>query len=319
MKKIISLFIRYPFYANLLVAVFIIAGLYSFLNMKKSFFPERESRYLTISISYPGASPKEMEEGLTTRIEEAVRGIVGIKEINSTSSENSARVRIETTGEYDLDETLTEVKNAVDAISAFPVDAEKPVIYKQRSISTAARLALLGDVDLLTLKQYSDEIENDFLSSGLISQVSISGYPALEISVEVKEQDLLRYNVTFDEISNAISTNNKDISAGQIKSDEEEIMIRSRARSVDPNDIANIILRANENGSFLRIRDVANVKMKFADVPNKTLINKKQAVNITVNKLPEEDLEKIVEYVNEYAEDFNAKTPGVQLRVTFDF
>ena len=158
MKKIISLFIRYPFYANLLVAVFIIAGSYSFLNMKKSFFPERESRFLTISISYPGASPKEMEEGLTTRIEEAVRGIVGIKEINSTSSENSARVRIETTGEYDLDETLTEVKNAVDAISAFPVDAEKPVIYKQRSISTAARLALSGDVDLLTLKQYGDGI-----------------------------------------------------------------------------------------------------------------------------------------------------------------
>ena len=75
MKKVISLFIKYPFYANLIIGVFLIAGAYSFLNMKKSFFPERESRYINISVFYPGASPKEMEEGLTTRIEEAVRGI----------------------------------------------------------------------------------------------------------------------------------------------------------------------------------------------------------------------------------------------------
>jgi len=319
MKKLITLFIRYPFYANLIIAVFIIAGGYSFINMKKAYFPERESRYLTISISYPGASPKEMEEGLTTRIEEAIRGIVGIKEINSTSSENSARVRIETTGEYDIDETLTEVKNAVDAISALPVNAEKPVIYKQRSRSTAMRLALSGDVDILTLKQYADQIENDFLSSGIVTQVAISGYPAIEISVESTEQDLLRYNLTFDEISRAISMNNRDFSAGMIKSDEEEIMIRSRSRSVDPDQIGNIILRANDNGSFLRIRDVADVKLKFADVPNKTLINRKQAVNITVSKLPEEDLEEIARYVLDYVEEFNVKNQGVQFHITYNY
>ena len=319
MKKLISVFIRYPFYANLIIAVFIIAGGYSFINMKKAYFPERESRYLNITISYPGASPKEMEEGLTTRIEEAIRGIVGIKEITSTSSENSARVRIETTGEYDIDETLTEVKNAVDAISVFPVAADKPVIYKQRSRSTAMRLALSGDVDILTLKQYADQIENDFLSSGIVTQVAISGYPAIEISVESTEQDLLRYNLTFDEISNAISMNNRDFSAGMIKSDEEEIMIRSRSRSVDPDQIGNIILRANNNGSFLRIRDVADVKLKFADVPNKTLINRKQAVNITVSKLPEEDLEEVSRYVKEYVDEFNAKNQGVQFHITYNY
>ncbi|MFC1608275.1 efflux RND transporter permease subunit, partial [Candidatus Latescibacterota bacterium] len=319
MKKLVSLFVRYPFYANLIIAVFLIAGLSSFLNMKKAYFPERESRRLSISVSYPGASPKEMEEGLTTRIEEAVRGIVGIKEINSTSSENRTSIQIETTGEYDIDETVQEVKNAVDSISAFPAGAEKPVIYKRRSRASAMRLSLSGDVDLLTLKQYADEVENDFLSSGIITQVSISGYPALEISVESTEQDLLRYNLTFDEISRSISMNNRDFSAGMIKSDEEEIMIRSRARSVDPDDIGNIILRANDDGSFLRVRDVADVKMKFADVPSKTLINGKQSVNITVEKLPEEDLEQIANFVNEYAEEFNSKTQGVTLHTTYDF
>ena len=184
MKKLITTFVKYPFYANLIVAVLIVAGGYSFYNMKKSFFPELESRDISVTIAYPGASPKEMDEGITTRIEEAIRGLVGIKEFNSTSLENFARIDIETTGEYDLDETLQEVKNAVDAISSFPVDAEKPVVYKRRTTTPAMFLGLSGDVDLLTLKYHAQRIEDDFLRSGVMSQVSIGGYPLLRFRLK---------------------------------------------------------------------------------------------------------------------------------------
>ena len=125
-KKIVAAFVKFPFYANMVIAVVVLAGLLSLSNIKKSFFPEFTSRFISISVFYPGASPIEMEEGVTSRIEEAIRSIVGIKEITSTSSENSAQVMIETTGEYDIDETLMEVKNAVDGISAFPSAAERP-------------------------------------------------------------------------------------------------------------------------------------------------------------------------------------------------
>lgn len=319
MKKIVTIFVKYPFYANMVIAIIVLSGLIGFFNLKKSFFPERAARDITVSITYPGASPKEMEEALTVRIEEAIRGIVGIKEVNSTSSENFASVRITTTGEYDLDETLTEVKNAVDSISSFPVDAEKPIVFKQRSITRAMFMGLSGDVDLLTLKKHAQKIESDLLRSGVISQVSIFGYPSLEISVEVTEQNLLRYNMTFDTIAQAISNNNRDISAGLIKSKEEEILIRSRSRSVNPDKIGNIVLRANPDGSQLRIRDIATVKTKFADVSQSSFMNGKQAVYFQVSKLPEEDLEDISNYVNEYVEDFNAKGLGVKLAVTFDF
>ena len=104
--------------------------------MNRSFFPDSREKFINISVFYPGASPKEMEEGITVRIEEALRGIAGIKEVNSTSSENLSSVQIEITGEYDIDETLMEVKNAVDGIASFPVDAEKPIVNKQRSINT---------------------------------------------------------------------------------------------------------------------------------------------------------------------------------------
>lgn len=268
---------------------------------------------------YPGASPKEMEEAITVRIEEAVRGIVGIKEINSTSSENRTAVRITTTGEYDLDDTLMEVKNAVDGINSFPVDAEKPVVFKQRVQTRAMWIGLSGDVDLHTLKMHANRVENDFLASGIVTQLTIFGLPALEISVEVTEENLLRYNLTFDEISRAISRNNRDISAGMIRSQEEELLIRSRARSVDPNMIGNIVLRANTDGSLLRIRDIGTVKNKFADVANRSLMNGKQAVYLQVLKLAEEDLQEISKYCVNYVNKFNAKNQGVKMQITFNF
>ncbi|MBU0475350.1 MAG: efflux RND transporter permease subunit [Bacteroidetes bacterium] len=319
MKKIITYIVKYPIYANIIIAVIVLVGGFSLLNMKRSFFPEMKSRIIQVSVSYPGASPKEMEEGVTTRIEEALRGIVGIKEITSTSSENYSSVSVETTGEYDIDETLMDVKNAVDGISSFPTAAEKPIVFKQRSRTQAAYMGLSGDVDLQTLKKYAQSIEDDFLASGIISKISIGGYPDLEISVETKEEDLRRYNLTFDLISAAIAANNLDISAGQIKSDEQEILILSRNRSVDPNKIGDIILRANEDGSFLRIRDIAKVKTKFADVTSGAKINGKQGIFFSIEKLGNEDLKEISEYLNAYVLNFNKKNESIRLDITFDF
>lgn len=320
MKKLVATFIRYPFYTNLIIAIILIGGIYGLVTLKKSFFPERKSRDIFVTVFYPGASPKEMEEGITVRIEEAVRGLVGIKEINSTSSENLSRVQITTTGEYDIDVILQEVKNAVDAISSFPTAAERPIVFKRRNTTPAARLSLASEgVDLITLKKYAMEIEDDFRATGLITQISISGYPDLEISVEISEQNRLRYDISFDEIVQAIALNNSDISAGQIKSDEEEILIRSRKRSVDPDEIANIVVRANPDGSLVRVRDVATVELKFADVASRFLLNGETATGIFISKLVDEDLQQISKYVNEYVETFNEQHKGMTLYLTFDF
>jgi len=319
MKKIITFIVKYPIYANIIIAVIVLAGGFSLMNMKRSFFPEMTSRIIQISVAYPGASPKEMEEGVTTRIEEALRGIVGIKEINSTSSENFASVSVETTGEFAIDETLMDVKNAVDGISSFPSAAEKPVVYKQRSRTQAAFMGLSGDVDLQTLKKNAQKIEDDLLASGIVSKITINGYPSLEVSVETKEEDLRRYNLTFDIIAAAISTNNLDVSGGQIKSDEQEILIRSRNRSVDPNLIGDIVLRANTDGSFLRIRDIAKIKTQFADVSSSAKINGKQGVFFSIEKLGNEDLQEISDFLHKYVEDYNLQNNTLQLDITFDF
>jgi len=320
MRKIIERFVEYPIYANLLIAFVIFAGGFSFISMKKSFFPEMESRFITVSVFYPGASPVEMEEGVTSRIEEAVRGLIGIKEITSTSVENRSSVSLETTGEYPMNEVLMEVKNAVDGISSLPSAAERPIVAKQRSRASALFMDLTPDdgheMDLMTLKEYAQRIEEDFFNSGVMSQISLSGYPQPEISVEIKEEELLRYNLTFDDITRAIQQNNQDVSGGQIKSEDEELLIRLRSRSTDPNKIGSIVLLGQEDGSYIRIRDVAEVKKKFADVSSQTWINGKKSVYIRVEKLPEEDLDEITRFARAYMEDFNARNQGVKLQMS---
>lgn len=323
MRKLIERFVEYPVYANLLIAFVILAGGYSLMSMHKAFFPETESRYISISVFYPGASPVEMEEGVTTRIEEAIRGIIGIKEINSTSVENSSRVSIETTGEYPIDEVLMEVKNAVDGISSLPSAAERPIVAKRRSRAPGVRMSLIpvegAEVDLMGLKQHAQRIEEDLYASGVMSQISLSGFPPPELSVEVKEEQLLRYNITFDQIIAAIQRNNQDVSGGQIKSEEEELLIRLRSRSTDPNKIGNIIIRGQEDGGYIRIRDVAEVKKKFADTSFESWVNGKTAVSINIEKLPSEDLDEITEYTRNYINDFNAKNQGVKLEISRAF
>lgn len=268
---------------------------------------------------YPGASPKEVEEGITSRIEDVIRGIVGIKEMNSVSSEGFARVNITTTGDYKLDETLADVKNAVDGIPSFPSGAEKAVVAKLRATTPAVRMAVTGDVELLTLKRYSDLIYDDLMRSKVMSQIQISGLPRLELSVEVNEDDLRRHQLTFTEISLAIASNNIDISGGVIKNATEEILIRSRNRSVDPDKIGEIVLRANPDGSYLRLRDVCAIHFQFEDVPRSSFVNYNPAVSISINKLNNEDLEEISKFCNDYAKEFNTEHTDASLEVTFDY
>ena len=165
MKKLIEYFVKYPIWANAIVVLLFAFGLLAYnFQLNKSFFPETNPRSITITMAMPGASPEEMEEGITIKIEEALKGLTGIDEVTSTSSENSATVTVRTLKNYDLDEVATEVKNAVDRINSFPVNAERPVIFKQKPRTTVLFMGLIAlddNIDLFELKEISDRIEDE--------------------------------------------------------------------------------------------------------------------------------------------------------------
>jgi len=221
MRKIVEFFVKYPIWGQMSILVIFLVGLMSLFSMNVNFFPEIDPRIITVQVAYPGASPQEMEEGVVLKIENALRGVQGIEQVSSTSAENIAAITIEGKKSYNQEELLSDVKNAVDKVSSFPTGAEKPIVYKLKLTERVVTMLLKGDADLLTLKKQTDQIEDELLTSGKVSQVEMKGLPAWEVVVEISEENMRRFGVKFDDLSAAIRRNNIDISAGSLKSSDE--------------------------------------------------------------------------------------------------
>ena len=326
MNKIIEYFIKYPIWANAIIIVTAIAGILSLFSMPHSFFPEMQPNRVYVAVSYPGASPEEIEEGITTKIEESLNGIQGVKEITSRSSENSARITVEANEGEDINIILQDVKNAVDGIYSFPSGAEKPIVYAQKSrggfggfSNVVGFYSLMGPDDLWKLKKMSDKIERDLLNNKEISQIEVYGYPPIVIAIDVRENDLLRYNLTFDFIANIVKLSNVDMSGGSVKTNDEEIIIRSMNRTTDPNLIKNIVVYAQPNGDVIRLKDIADVNLEFSEVPIKSYTDGKRSINFIVKKTPSEDLNKIADEMTSYIEKFNLKESEYEMKNLFQF
>ncbi|MFT6829112.1 MAG: multidrug efflux pump subunit AcrB, partial [Roseivirga sp.] len=201
MRKVISYFIKYPVAVNVMMLAIIIFGVIGMFKMKSSFFPLNESKIINVGITYPGASPQEIEEGIVLKIEDNLKGLVGVDRVTSVSNENSGRITVEIEKGRDIDVMLSEVKNAVDRVPSYPSGMEPLVVSKTESTRETIGFALSGkNIPLKTLKEIAREVENDLRGIQGISQVAITGYPAEEIEIAVREKDLLAYNLTFEQV-----------------------------------------------------------------------------------------------------------------------
>ena len=325
MKKIIAHFIKYPIYSNAIILVTALVGIISLSIMPRSFFPELSPNKIYINVAYPGASPEEIEQGITTRVEESLNGIEGIEEITSSSSENISQITVKTYAGFNIDEILQEIKNSVDAIYSFPEGAEKPTIQKQKSRgmggmgNTVGFYALNGPDDLWSLKEKSDQIEKDLLSDDNISQLEVIGYSPIIISVELNENELLRHNLNFDIVSNKIKMSNIDISGGSIKTKKDEIIIRSNNRKNTAEELRKIVVQSNINGGIVRLKDVASVEMKFSEIPIKSYVNGERSISFIIKKTPDEDLKKIANSLENYINKFNSENKDFEILTLFQF
>lgn len=322
MRGLVKFFIKKPIWANAIIVVTLLFGIYSLVKINRSFFPELDPQRVIVSVAYPGASPQEMEDGVTIKIEQALRGIDGVEIINSTSSENVSSITVKAFDDADMDEVYKDVENAVNSISQFPVGAEKPIITRMKSSQMSemvATLGLKGSDDLWVLKREGDRIEDDLFASGLISLIDLRGFPEPELIVAVKENDLLKYNVLIDEISLAIQRNNQDLTGGILRNSEEELIIRSRQRTTDPQEIEKIVLRTTPQGKIVTIGDVADVTLDFSENSFEVFSEGTPAVSIDVKKTPDQDLGAITDFVKSYIDEYNAKSNETYLSLEYEF
>ena len=319
MRKIIEYFIKYHVAVNVIIIAFFVFGVVGAYTLKSSYFPLTESQNVLISITYPGASPQEIEEGIVLKIEDNLKGLQGVERVTSTSRENAGSINVEIEKGKDIDFMLLEVKNAVDRVPSFPTGMEPLVVSKLEAVRETISFAVSGEaISLATLKQIGRQVENDLRAIDGISQISISGYPEEEIEIAVNENSLLAYNISFNEVSQAIASANIFVTGGNIKTSAEEYLIRANNRSYYGDELSNIIVRADASGSTIRLKDVAEIRDRFSETPNTTYFNGNLAVDISITSTNSEDLIGSSEKVKTYIESFNQKYNNVRLNVVDD-
>ena len=299
---------------------FIVFGVSGVLALKSSFFPLIDSKFISINATFPGASPQEVEEGVIYKIEENLKGVSGIVRVTSTSRENSGTIMVETDEDFELDAILFEVKNAVDKVPSFPVDLEPIVITKVEEQQPTVIFSLTGkNIDLKSLKNVSKNIEKDIRNIEGISQVSVSGFPDEEIEISVTEEDLLRYNLSFDEVLNSVSRTNILVTGGNIKTNREEFLIRASNKNYYANELQNIIVRSSPDGKKIRLSDIAKIRDKFSETPVSSAVNNETAIILSVTSTNNEDMMDSANKINQYIDEFNNINSNLKLTPLKDY
>lgn len=317
MKGMIEWFARNGVAANLLMVLIFFMGFWSLtLRTPLEVFPEFERDVVNIAMSYRGATPIEVEESLVIRIEEAIEDLQDIKKIVSNADEGVARVRVELESASDPRAVLDDIKNRVDAINTFPDDAERPIFSIQEFSREVISVVISGDLPERELRSLGERVREELISLPQITQVELTAVRPYEISIEVSEQSLDRYRLTFDALVNAIKRSSVDLPAGSIKTAGGEILLRTKGQAYIQPEFEDIVVVRRPDGTRVTVGDIATVHDAFEENPLYSLLDGRPAVLLEVYRVGEQSAIGVGNAVKHYVETNQAAMPA---GVTLDF
>ncbi len=304
---------------NLVMVFIIVAGWYTAMNMRREMFPQFNLDMINISVSYPGATPEEVEEGICIRIEEQLKSLEDVKTMYSTAIEGQGSVTLELNPGCDINVKLDEVRTEIDLIDSFPEEAEDPVIIEIKNNDPAIYVAVYGDVSERLLRDTAEGIRDDLVKAPEISLAALSGVRDFEISVEVSEQSLRQYALSFDDVAQAVKTGSLEMPGGKIKTRGREFLVRSKGRRYTGEEFEKIPLIAKADGTLLRLGDVAHVTDGFEDTDIKARFNGKPAAMVVIRRTDAQDTIAISNQAIAYINEHKDRMPkGVKLGYWFD-
>ena len=286
--------------ANLLMMVFIIGGLALGYSIKQEVFPEINLDRIQVSVAYPGAGPDEVEEGILLQVEENISGIDGIKEITSVGAEGYGVVTALIRDGEDADIILQEVKNAVDRVITFPEEAEKPVISKLLTRREVASLVVFGNVSERALREQAEAMRDELLEMEEITQAELGGVRPYEISIEIPEENLQRYNMTLDQVAMRVRQASLDLPGGSVKAAGGEILLRTKERRYRGAEYGDIVIMVNPDGSEVQLSDIATVKDSFEETDEYARFKGMPAAMVSVFRVGDEKPTVISDVVYDY-------------------
>ncbi|MFH2012382.1 MAG: efflux RND transporter permease subunit [Pseudomonadota bacterium] len=321
MKSIASWSIKNRVAVNLLMVFIIFAGSFALKNMIREVFPQFSLDFIIVTVQYPGASPEEIEEGICIKIEEQIKSIEGVSKIMSTASEGWGAVSVELDVDSDdeVQSIMDDIKTEVERIDTFPVNAERPQIIKLIHRDEVISIAVYGDVPERQLRNVAEKIRDDLVDTKTVSQANLLGVRNYEISIEISEENLRRYGLTFDDIVRAVRKTSLDLPAGAIKTQAGDVLIRAKGQRYLGRDFQSIPLITRPDGTIVHLGEVANVIDGFEDTDQRGRFNGKPMAMVQVTRTGDEDTIDIAETVKDYLKNHREYLPeGVNIEIWAD-
>ncbi|MBO82555.1 efflux RND transporter permease subunit [Citromicrobium bathyomarinum] len=304
--------------SNLLLLLMLMAGYFSYTTIVQEVFPENSLDTVTVSVTYPGATPEEIEESILLKVEEAVEAIDGVDQISSTASEGGGSVNVELDLGTDIARALDEVKSEVDQIQTFPEEAEEPDIRELTTRQVALRIALFGDVNERTLKETAYRLEDAAAALPEISYVETSAVRNYEIYADVPQSRLRALGLSLPQLAQTVGQSSLDSPAGAIETDSEEVRVRTIGQNYDQQDFENIVVLTTSDGATLRLGDIAEVRDGFEDADLITRFNDEPVAFVDIYRTSDERVLDVAESAKTLiAEDFDLP-PGVSYAIWED-
>ncbi len=295
--------------ANLLMMILIVGGLIMAFSIKQEVFPEIDLDIIQVAVPYPGAGPEEVEDGIILKLEENLSSISGLKEVKAVASEGVGIVNAEVLPGEDNDTILQDIKAEVDRITTFPEDAEKPIITKIENRSEVVSVMIYGNAPERSLKEQAEVIRDELLAHPEITQVDLRAVRPYEISVDVKEETLQRYDLTLGRLAERIRNASVDLPGGAVKSTGGEVLIRTKEKRYTGVEYADITVLEDNDGTEVKLGDIADVRDDFQETDQFARLDGLPAAMIAVYRVGDQKPLQISNLVKEYVEVKRSSLP----------
>jgi multidrug efflux pump subunit AcrB len=315
-KGTISWMAQNPVAANLLMMILLLGGVFTAISIQKEVFPQFQLDIVNVSVGYPGAAPSEVETGVLQPVEEAVRGLEGIREITARAREGSGSIEIELVSGTDRMKAFQDIDQAIARIRTFPEEADEPEVRLEAQQREAMEIGLFGSVDVWTLRVLAERLRDRLLSDPNMTLVELGNVPDYITHVEVSADTLREYGLTLPDIAQVIRQSSQDIPAGAVQTFDGEILLRLQERKVWADEFADIDIISGANGATIKLGDIAKIEDGFEEGNFHSQFNGVPSVEVNIFRTGNESPLDIEQAVYDIMEDFERTLPpGVEWRI----
>ncbi|WP_342751890.1 efflux RND transporter permease subunit [Longibacter salinarum] len=308
--------VRTPIAANLLMVILIGGGLWSMYTIQKEVFPQYQLDVVDVDVTYPGAAPAEVEQGILRPVEEAIRGVQGIKEVASTAEEGRGTVSIELVAGTDRMKAFQDIDQAVNRIRTFPDDIEEPEVQLQSNQREVMSIGIYGEADIWTLRKLAESVRDQLLSTEGITQVEIGNVPDYVTHVEIPRDRLREYGMTLSDVAQLLQASSEDVPAGAVETSDGEILLRMQERKQWADEFGNIEIVTSDIGSNVLLADIAEITDGFEETGFHGKFNRQPTVDLQIYRIGDQSPLDIAETALGVLETASASfPPGITYRV----